>query len=91
MTSRCALASATSTSGLSTTGADSSSCGSASTVSSFGTRRSVPSTPAPSGPVACIAVKPAGKPDAGNRHVRGKGNGVLATGPKLPRPSSTLP
>src|SRR5262245_17716008 len=34
------------------------------------TRRSVPPTPAPSGPVACLAVKPAGKPDAGNRHVR---------------------
>src|SRR4029077_3589414 len=33
-------------------------------------RRSVPPTPAPSGPVACLAVKPAGKPDAGNRHVR---------------------
>lgn len=28
------------------------------------------STPAQSGPVACIAVKPVGKPDAGNRHVR---------------------
>src|SRR5262249_27007750 len=35
-------------------------------------RRSPPvlRTLAPSGPVVCLAVKPAGKPDAGNRHVR---------------------
>jgi hypothetical protein len=30
----------------------------------------VPPTPAQSGPVVCLAVKPAGKPDAGNRHVQ---------------------
>ena len=34
------------------------------------TRRSVPPTPAPNCPVVCLAVKPVGKPDAGNRHVR---------------------
>ena len=34
------------------------------------TRRSVPPTPAPRGPVVCLAVKPVGKPDAGNRLVR---------------------
>ena len=34
------------------------------------TRRSVPPTPAPSGPVVCLAVKPVRKPDAGNLHVR---------------------
>ena len=34
-------------------------------------------------PVVCLAVKPARKPDAGNRHVRfdeRDGNGVLALG-----------
>ena len=54
----------------------------------------MPPTPAPSGPVACLAVKPAGKPDAGNRHVRFDERG-WETGrwpkPKPPRPSSTLP
>ena len=30
----------------------------------------MPPTPAPSGPVVCPAVKPVGKPDAGNRLVR---------------------
>jgi hypothetical protein len=43
----------------------------------------------------CLAVKPVGKPNAGNRLVRfderGMGNGALAIGPKLPRPSPTLP
>src|SRR5205814_8880141 len=34
------------------------------------TRRSVPPAPAQSGPVACLAVKTGGKPDAGNRIVR---------------------
>jgi transposase len=33
--------------------------------------------PAPSGPVACLAVKPVGKPDAGNR----MGNGAMSRGP----------
>jgi hypothetical protein len=46
-------------------------------------------------PVACLAVKPVGKPDAGNRHVRfdarGWETGRWPKGPKLPRPSSTLP
>jgi len=55
----------------------------------------VPSTLAQSGPVACIAVKPVGKPDAGNRHVRfderGWETGRWPKAPKLPRPSSTLP
>jgi hypothetical protein len=37
------------------------------------TRRSVPATPAPSGPVGCLAVKPVGKPDAGDRLVRFEG------------------
>jgi hypothetical protein len=36
---------------------------------------SVPPTLAPSGPVVCLAVKPAGKLDAGNRHVRFDGPG----------------
>jgi len=40
----------------------------------------------------CLAVKQVGKPGAGNRHARfdepGMGNGALAIGPKLPRPSS---
>ena len=44
----------------------------------------------------CLAVEPAGKPDAGNRLVRfglmsGDGKRGVAIGPKLPRPSSTLP
>jgi hypothetical protein len=43
----------------------------------------------------CIAVKPVGKPDAGNRHVRfderGWETGRWPKAPKLPRPSSTLP
>src|SRR6202043_3741702 len=59
------------------------------------TRRSVPPTPAPSGPVVCLAVKPVGKPDAGNRLVRfderGWETGCWPKGPKLPRPSSALP
>jgi len=43
----------------------------------------------------CLAVKPVGKPDAGNRLVRfderGWETGRWPKGPKLPRPSSTLP
>ena len=43
----------------------------------------------------CLAVNPVGKPDAGNRlvrfHEQGWETGALAIGPKLPRPSSTLP
>src|ERR1700746_1084941 len=49
---------------------------------------------APERPVVCLAVKPVGKPDAGNRHVRFDERG-WETGrwpkAKLPRPSSTLP
>ena len=44
----------------------------------------------PERPVVCLAVKPVGKPDAGNRLVR-FGNGAMAKVPKLPRPYSTLP
>jgi hypothetical protein len=42
-----------------------------------------------------LAVKPVGEPDAGDRHVRfderGWETGRWPEGPKLPRPSSTLP
>jgi hypothetical protein len=42
----------------------------------------------------CLAVKPVGEPDAGDRHVgsmSGDGKRSVAEWPKLPRPSSTLP
>jgi hypothetical protein len=43
---------------------------------------SVPPTPAQSGPVVCLAVKPAGKPDAGNRHSGlMSGDGKRSVGP----------
>ena len=62
------------------------------------TRRSA-STPAPSGPVACLAVKPDGKPDAGNRHVRfdegdgkrGDGQKAQATAPILDSTETDMP
>src|SRR5215813_1587439 len=54
------------------------------------TRRSVPPTLAPSGHVACLAVKPAGKPDAGKRHVRfderGWETGRWPSGPQATAP-----
>ena len=42
----------------------------------------------------CLAMKPVGEPDAGDRHVRfdeRDGKRSVAEWPKLPRPSSTLP
>src|SRR5438445_13192952 len=45
--------------------------------------------------VVCFAVQPVGKPGAGNQHARfderGWETGRWPKGPKLPRPSSTLP
>src|ERR1700687_2590597 len=38
-------------------------------------RLAVPPTPAPSGPLVCLAVKPVGKPDAGNRLLPVDGGG----------------
>jgi hypothetical protein len=48
------------------------------------TRRSVSPTPAPSGPVMCLAVKPVGKPDAGNRLVRFEERAAPSSSAKKP-------
>ncbi len=47
------------------------------------TRRSVPPTPAPSGPVACLAVKPDGKPEIGTSGLK-SGDGKRDDGQRPP-------